>query len=234
MCVRTIEVDCASTRRLATECDRAGGGRRWYAAEPAAPRRELSVEELIDLEQQADFFVVLGQDEAAIDLLMGHVRSSGGVSPLPYLKLLEIYRRRGEREAYERIRERFNRRFNAYAPDWDADLQHGRTLDDYPQVLAPAAAPVGRAVARHADARRVAVPPRRRGETFDLPAYRELLFLYSMARDLAEHPSQRARGRPAAAAGRRGVREADRAADRQPADGLRARPTSSPCRSTWT
>ena len=67
-------------------------------SEAATPRRELSVEELIDLEQQAEFFVVLGQDDAAIDLLMGHVRSSGGVSPLPYLKLLEIYRRRGEHE----------------------------------------------------------------------------------------------------------------------------------------
>ena len=27
------------------------------------------------------------------------------------------------------------------------------------------------------------------GETYDLPAYRELLFLYSIARDLGEHPS---------------------------------------------
>ena len=92
------------------------------------PDHEMSVEELIDLEQQAEFFVVLGQDEAAIDLLMGHLRSSGGASPLPYLKLLEIYRRRGEREAYERIRERFNRRFNAYAQEWDSDPQQGRTL----------------------------------------------------------------------------------------------------------
>ncbi|MCU0774585.1 MAG: hypothetical protein MUC74_08750, partial [Ideonella sp.] len=70
----------------------------------AEPRREVTVEELIDLEQQADFFIVLGQDEAAIDVLMGHLRSTGGASPLPYLKLLEIYRRRGDREAYERIR----------------------------------------------------------------------------------------------------------------------------------
>ncbi|HJW12011.1 MAG TPA: hypothetical protein VJ598_09505, partial [Albitalea sp.] len=103
-------------------------------AEVAVPR-ELSVEELIDLEQQADFFVVLGQDEAAIDLLMGHVRSSGGASPMPYLKLLEIYRRRGEREAYERIRERFNRRFNAYAPSWEVDPRDGRSLDSYAPVL---------------------------------------------------------------------------------------------------
>lgn len=149
--------------------------------------RELSVEELIDLEQQAEFFIVLGQDEAAIELLMSHVRSDGGISPLPYLKLLEIYRRRGDGDAYQRIRDRFNRRFNAYAPDWDSDLQQGRTLEDYPDTIARLqqlwAAPVR--VMETLDAslfRR-----NKTDETFDLPAYRELLFLYSISRDLAEH-----------------------------------------------
>ena len=156
---------------------------------PAAPEpvRELSVEELIDLEQQAEFFIVLGQDEAAIELLMSHVRTDGGISPLPYLKLLEIYRRRGESDAYERIRDRFNRRFNAYAPDWDADMQHGRTLEDYPETtnrLQELWATPTRAM-ETLDAslfRR-----NKTDETFDLPAYRELLFLYSVSRDLAEH-----------------------------------------------
>jgi pilus assembly protein FimV len=159
------------------------------AAEPVLPRRELSVEELIDLEQQADFFVVLGQDDAAIDLLMGHVRSSGGASPLPYLKLLEIYRRRGDRDAYERVRERFNRRFSAYAPDWDNDLAQGRALDDYPPVLRQLQRlwdePMR--VTHMLDA--ALMRQDADGETFDLPAYRELLFLYSIARDLAEHPT---------------------------------------------
>ncbi len=92
--------------------------------------RDVSIEELLDLEQQAEFFVALGQDDAAIDLLMDHLRSTGGGSPLPYLKLLEIYRRRDDREAYERTRSRFNDRFNAYAPDWDSDLQAGRSLEE--------------------------------------------------------------------------------------------------------
>ena len=154
---------------------------------PDEPARELSVEELIDLEQQAEFFIVLGQDEAAIELLMSHVRSDGGISPLPYLKLLEIYRRRGEGDAYQRIRDRFNRRFNAYAPDWESDLQQGRTLIDYPDTIVRLqqlwASPVR--VMETLDAslfRR-----NKTDETFDLPAYRELLFLYSIARDLAEH-----------------------------------------------
>jgi len=148
--------------------------------------RDVSIEELIDLEQQAEFFVVLGQDDAAIDLLMGHIRSSGGTSPLPYLKLLEIYRRQGDRESYERTRERFNHRFNAYAPDWDFDLQHGRSLDEYPSVMQ-------RLVERwreplDAMAELEALMFRRDGgELFELPAYREVLFLYSMARDLLDH-----------------------------------------------
>jgi hypothetical protein len=158
-----------------------GGGE----LDAAAPRRPMSAEELIDLEQQAEFFVVLGQDDAAIDLLMGHVRSTGGVSPLPYLKLLEIYRRRGEREPYDRIRERFNRRFNAYAPEWDVDPEMGLSLEGYPEVMSR----LQRAWATPSQAMDLldaSLFRRDAGPTFDVPAYRELLFLYGMSRDLAE------------------------------------------------
>jgi pilus assembly protein FimV len=152
----------------------------------AEPPRDVSIEELIDLEQQADFFVVLGQDDAAIDLLMGHIRSSGGTSPLPYLKLMEIYRRLGDHEAYERTRARFNHRFNAYAPDWDADLQHGRTLDQYPDVIARLVHSWKSPLDAMAELEALMFR-RDEGEVFDLPAYREVLFLYSMARDLLDH-----------------------------------------------
>ena len=154
---------------------------------------EMSVEELIDLEQQAEFFVVLGQDDAAIDLLMGHLRGGGSANPLAYLKLLEIHRRRNDREAYERIRERFNRRFNSYAQDWHSDLQQGRSLLDYPKVLARLeslwATPEQTMQALEASLLRREPD----SATFDLPAYRELLFLYAVARDLAEHEAGAAR-----------------------------------------
>ena len=155
------------------------------------PARELSVEELIDLEQQAEFFIVLGQDEAAIELLMSHVRSDGGSSPLPYLKLLEIYRRRGEVEAYQRIRERFNRRFNAYAPDWDADLQQGRALEDYPVVMQQLQALWSNPERTMECLDGLLFRRNQNDQTFELPAYRELLFLYSIARDHAEQEASR-------------------------------------------
>lgn len=147
------------------------------------PPRPVSVEELLDLDQQVDFFIVLGQEQAAIDLLLGHVRSTGGINALPYFKLLEIYREKGDDEAYERTRERFNQRFNAFAPAVDGDLMAGRTLEDYADVVLRlqrawpqplrAAAELESLLLRRADL-----------EPFDLPAYREILMLHALVRDL--------------------------------------------------
>ncbi len=152
----------------------------------AASSRDVSIEELLDLEQQAEFFIVLGQDDAAIDLLVGHLRSSGGTVPLPYLKLMEIYRRLGDEAAYERTRDRFNHRFNAVAPGWDADAQAvQRSLEEYPEVMAQ----IERNWPEPVDVMATLETQLFRSdgsEMFDLPAYREVLFLYSLARDLLE------------------------------------------------
>lgn len=156
----------------------------------AAERREVSVEELIDLEQQAEFFIVLGQDEAAIDLLMGHLRSTSDASPLPYLKLLEICKRRGDRKEYERLRERFNSRFATHAPEWETDLQSGMTLEDYPAVVGRLQSlwsqPQRAMEVLQATLLRAPTDTDTQADSFDLPAYRELMLLYSVARDLSE------------------------------------------------
>jgi hypothetical protein len=153
----------------------------------SAPR-DVSIEELIDLEQQAEFFVVLGQDAAAIDLLVEHLRHTGGGSPLPYLKLLEIHRRRGDREDYERTRVRFNQRFNAYAPEWGTDLGAGRSLDSYSGVIPRLQKVWPKPLDAMAELEALLFR-KSRGELFDLPAYREVLFLYSLARDLLDRES---------------------------------------------
>ena len=85
-------------RRAASAQRRRGGDR---ASSP-------SMEELIDLEQQAEFFVVLGQDEAAMALLESYIENNGK-SPLPYLQLLEIHQRRGDRASYEALRQHLQR-----------------------------------------------------------------------------------------------------------------------------
>lgn len=149
--------------------------------------RELSVEELLDLEQQADFFIALGQEDAAVDLLMSHLRSAGGQSPLPYTKLLEIYRRHGDRSAYERTRARFNRRFNAYAPDWDTGPTAGRALETYPGTVALLQGAWHSPIDAMAILEGLLFKRDDSSELFDLPAYRDVLVLYSLARDLWQH-----------------------------------------------
>jgi len=172
-----IPVDVAATRPLDRQALAVA------LVQDSAPR-ELSVEELLDLEQQADFFIALGQEDAAVDLLMSHLRSAGGQSPLPYTKLLEIYRRQGDRSAYERTRARFNRRFNAYAPDWDTGPAAGRSLEDYPDTIAQLERAWHSPLDAMAILESLLFKRDDTSELFDLPAYRDVLLLYSLARDL--------------------------------------------------
>ncbi|HEX7440972.1 MAG TPA: hypothetical protein VF319_12850, partial [Caldimonas sp.] len=147
---------------------------------------ELSMEDLIDLEQQVEFFVLLGQDEAALELLSAHVRDAGAVSPLPYFRLLEIHRRRGEESAYARVAEAFKRRFGAVAPAWETAGAEGRSLEDYPEAIVRLqnlwAMPVE--AMRTIEAWLFRRQPA--DEIFDFGPYRELLFLYSIAREVSE------------------------------------------------
>lgn len=155
---------------------------------PVAPRapsiRDVSVDELIDLEQQAEFFLVLGQDESAIELLENYIHNSTAASPMPFLKLLEIYRQMGMRTAYERTRMNFNLRFNAHAALWDADLTHGHELKDYPGILERLQALWAYPNKALEVLERSLMRQDAESYTFDLPAYRELLFLYAVLRDL--------------------------------------------------
>ena len=154
------------------------------ASTPGEATRPMSspIEDLIDLEQQAEFFVVLGQDEAAIALLDAHLQSGGASSPLPYLQLLEIHQRRGDHPAYDKVRQQFQRQFHAFAPEWSSDLHFGRALDEYPQAIARIQAIWSMPLHAMESLDRLLLRRSEDEESFDFPAYRDLLFLYSIAR----------------------------------------------------
>jgi hypothetical protein len=99
--------------------------------------------------------------------------------------LLEVYRRRGHRDDYERIRTHFNHRFNADAPEWGSDPAAGKSLQDYPGILPRLQQVWSRPLDAMAEMEALLFR-KSRGDLFDLPAYRELLFLYSLARDLLD------------------------------------------------
>jgi len=151
-----------------------------------AQQRMVTVEELIDLEQQVDFFLVLGQEDAAVELLTERLEQTDG-NGLPYLKLLEIHQRRGDRAAFAVLAERFAERFGARAPAWSEDLNEGHGLEAYPEVLRRLQASWHDAGVSMAAVQALLARDALGEAGLNLPAYRDLLMLYAVARDISEH-----------------------------------------------
>ncbi|WP_332738883.1 type IV pilus assembly protein FimV [Hydrogenophaga sp.] len=161
--------------------------RREFSTSALGVSRSVATEELFDVQQQADFFVSLGEDEQAIQVLKDHLTESHEPSALTYMDLFHIYHRLGRRSDYERLREEFNHVFNAGAPPFDSYSQRGRGLEAYetafsriqalwpePRVLDLIEQSIFRDASDGAS------------EVFDLEAYRELLMLHAIAKDLIQ------------------------------------------------
>ncbi len=168
--------------------------RRDFSPSALGISRSVATEELFDVQQQADFFVSLGEDEQAIQVLRNHLAESHEPSPLAYLDLFKLYHRLGRREDYDALRDEFNHVFNAGAPPFNRYTDGGRGLEAYetafsriqslwpePRVLDLIEESIFRDVSDD------------EVEVFDLEAYRELLLLHAMAKELIK------RDEPAAA-----------------------------------
>jgi hypothetical protein len=164
--------------------------RREFSTSAIGVSRSVATEELFDVQQQADFFVSLGEDEQAIQVLKDHLLESHEPSALTYLDLFHIYHRLGRRQDYENLRDEFNHVFNAGAPPFDSYSQRGRGLEAYetafsriqalwpePRVLDL----IEQSIFRDATDSN--------SEVFDLEAYRELLMLHAIAKDLIQRDS---------------------------------------------
>lgn len=161
--------------------------------------KPLSVESLIDLEQQAEFFMLLGQEGAAIELLSGKLR--GASSPWPYLMLMEVYQRQNDRSAFELVAEGYGHQFDVPPPDWEWPLGDGPGLSACPEVLHllekiwidnAASMDLLRGLLSRGgqwQGGKVALAP---ADLQDLALMRDMLMLYLVARDLAEHPARTA------------------------------------------
>ena len=156
------------------------------AAHPGVERAQLSADDLIDLDQQAEFFLALGEDEAAIDLLEAGLSGPSAGSPLPYLRLLAIHRRRNDHEAHQRVRARYEWRFEAAAPMWSDEAAPGRHLEDDPQAIRQIEAvwPDQAATMRLIES--WLIPSGVPTAHFGIEALCELQFLYLQARAVAD------------------------------------------------
>jgi len=148
---------------------------------------ELTVaDDLLDLQQQVDFLQLLGQHEAAADLLATRL-ARGNAGAMPYLMLMELCQQRGEPEVFSELVKQFEQRFRVPAPQWSQSLARGRSLDASPSVIAHLQV----VWSDSESAMQMLQDLLARGSgpgvsSFELPAFRDLLTLYSVARDLFE------------------------------------------------
>lgn len=160
---------------------------RLQAAAAPTLSNELTVaDELLDLQQQVDFLQLLGQHEAAADLLATRL-ARGNAGAMPYLMLMELCQQRGEPEVFAELVKQFEPRFRVQAPQWTQSLARGRSLDTSPSVIAHLQVvwtDPGTAMQMLQDLLARGGGPG--VSSFELPAYRDLLTLYSVARDLFE------------------------------------------------
>jgi pilus assembly protein FimV len=156
------------------------------AAAPTLSQELTIADELLDLQQQVDFLQLLGQPEAAADLLATRL-ARGNAGAMPYLMLMELCQQRGEPEVFAELAKQFEQRLGIQAPPWTQSLSRGRSLDACPSVIAH----LQLSWADPAAAMQLLQDLLARGTGpgvahFELPAYRDLLMLYSVARDLFE------------------------------------------------
>ncbi|MES2944244.1 MAG: hypothetical protein V4772_15345, partial [Pseudomonadota bacterium] len=146
--------------------------------------RAVKAEELFDVQQQADFFISLGQNEQAIEVLRNHIEDSGQTSAMVYLDLFNLYHQLHRQADYEALREDFNQRFNAKIPSFEFYTLGSLGLEAYQGALSRIVAlwpspkvleVIEESIFRGADSN---------AEAFDLEAYRELLLLYSIAKEI--------------------------------------------------
>jgi len=149
----------------------------------AAELPSVSIDELLDLQQRVEFFLVLGQEDAALKLLVEHLRVTLGDCPLPHLHLMDMYRHRGDPLAFNGARGRFQQQFGVAWPDWNQGPQASRQLEDVPDLLSDIqrvwhdpvqAMKLLEAMLRATD----------RIHLLDQALQSDLLFLFALARDL--------------------------------------------------
>ena len=145
-------------------------------------KHSISIEPILDIRQQAEFFVSLGQTERALRLLKKQIAESSEPNPFVYLDLLELYHSLGLKSEFREYRTAFNQYFNGLVPDFPAFHAAGKDLLAYPEALArlmecwpssEAMAFMDACIFR--DAQATAQP------SFDLPAFRDLLMLHAIA-----------------------------------------------------
>lgn len=148
--------------------------------------RAVKAEELVDVQQQADFFVSLGQHDQAIEVLRSHIGGNVQTSALVYLDLFDLYHQLNREADYEALREEFNQHFNAKVPAFALYSHSSPGLEAYASAMSRIEALWPSSKVLEVIEESIFRRPDATTKAFDLEAYRELLMLYGVAKEIVK------------------------------------------------
>lgn len=156
-------------------------GLRDFSPSMSGSLRSINTQEVLDVRQQADFFMTLGQYDDAIALLEHNIADHAESNPLVYLDLLKALHTLSRKAAFDRYREEFNALFTGEVPAYNQFNQAGQGLEMYPELCAHIASVwPSRAALEFIEKCLVRDPNAAAEVRFDLEAFRELLLLHAL------------------------------------------------------
>jgi pilus assembly protein FimV len=164
---------------------------RDFSPSLSSPLRAINTQEVLDIRQQAEFFMTLGQYDDAISLLENNIAENPRSNPLVYLDLLKALHILSRKVTFDHYRSAFNAVFTGQVPVYTQFNQVGAGLEAYPELCGQVAAlwPTP-AVIGFIETYLVRDPAAATDVQLDLEAFRDLLMLHAIAGRLgAEHPS---------------------------------------------
>ena len=147
--------------------------------------KAINTKEMLDVRQQAEFFMALGQHDEAVRLLESNINDSADVNPLVFLDLLKILHTLSRRADFEHYREEFNHQFTGRIPEYSSFLMEGNGLEAYDDicqqiiVLWPTEYTID-----FIEQCLVRVPEDDPEQGIDLEAFKDLLLLYGVLKRL--------------------------------------------------
>ncbi|GAB4398547.1 MAG: hypothetical protein OHK0048_10380 [Rhodoferax sp.] len=159
-------------------------------ADPTNTGSRVQADAVLDVRQQAEFFVSLGQTERALRVLKKFIADSPVPNPVVYLDLLGLYHSLGYKADFRECRKAFQQHFNGVMPDFPAFHIEGQDLLAYPDVLAELQQywPSRQSLA-FLDACIFHDPANPVRPSYDLAAFKDLLMLHALAEALIDDPA---------------------------------------------
>jgi hypothetical protein len=155
---------------------------------PSAPDRGgLRIDALQGAQQQAEFFASLGQVDEAVAVLKSYLEETRDRPPLAFLELFRIYHGTGMRVEYEELQSTFRQTFGM-------DVASFGEYSDEPRELDLFLLPVTRIASAWPSERSLEIieellfkRPANPRDLLSLEAYRDLVWLYTLAQELVHH-----------------------------------------------